>query len=51
MKLDADTQRFVGFSAAVAAGLLATAYGYGQVSKRLPNYRKQKELLKEVRRA
>ena len=38
----------LGVGAAVATGIAAGVYGYDQVSKRMPRYRQQRELVLEV---
>jgi hypothetical protein len=38
----------LGVGAAVATGIAAGVYGYDQVTKRMPRYRQQRELLLEV---
>jgi hypothetical protein len=43
-----NTTKLLGIGAAVATGIAATYYGYEQVSKRLPKYRQQCELLQQV---
>lgn len=48
MRRNPGTAAVLGVAAGVATGIAAGVYGYEQVSKRMPRYRQQKELLQEV---